>query len=310
MSEYESPPADKMESVVTSENTDQPSGEEDTSTEDNNGTSTEEETNEGGTNSDNGTESESDSDEDGSADEDSDGEDADSDDDASKSAFTHGEKDYTAEELGKIIDERSNNANWEKSNTEKSQALGAEKQSIATQADKIKGILPILEKVVGDADALEDLQTLTGIKLDQKVLDEIKEVAGLGTPDGQPNELDIAKTELDLLRFQLSVDEFRNNYRAFEEFINYAAKEGAPSIDQAYKLWSAKGADERVKAAEAKAKEAEERADAAEKGSGKPKPPPRSRGAQKITKKFEPSKDGTYEGARKIAEGRMGSIVS
>ncbi len=304
--DYESPTAEQLESVVDSEDSDQQDGDENTSGGEDAGNDSDDGTNADGTGSeDAGGEDESGDGGGGSDGDDSGGEDTGDDDGASKSVFTHADVEYGKEELAKIIDDNTNNANWTKTNTEKAQA-------IATQADQIKGVIPLLEKVLADEDALSLLSELTGVKLDDKVLADLKEVSGLGTLDGKPTEMEVLRTEVGMLRFQVSKDEFRDDPAKFQEFIEFGTAQKAQSIDQAYTLWQAKDADSRIKAAEDATLKEKERADAAEKGGGKKnsKPAPTGKGAKKIASTFKPSKDGTYDDARNFIAGKIKDVFT
>lgn len=303
---YESPTAEQLESVVDSEETDQLDGSEDTDVNDDTEHDDDDQTNaddDSGEDTDGEDES---GDDDGGSDGEDDGNEDDGDDsEASDTTFKIGETEYKEEDLAKIIDEHKNNANWSKSNTEKAQA-------IATNADQIKAIMPLFEAVAADADSLEILQDMAGITLDKEALDGLREVAGLGTPDGQPSGAQILQAENSLLRFQMANDEFRNDPAKFAEFMQFNVDQKAQSLEQAHTLWKAKDADSRIKAAEEATAKEKERADAAEKGSkNKNSPPaPTGKGAKKINTTFKPSADGTYDDARNFVSSKMKDVFS
>ncbi len=302
--DYESPTAEQLASVVDSEDTDQLDGSADTSDGEDTDSNDDDATNADDTDSeDTGGEDESSDDDSGSDGEETDGEDTGNENEASDSTFKHGDTEYKNDELATIIDEHKNNANWTKTNTEKAQL-------IANQADQIKGILPLLEKVAADEEALELLQDMTGIELDKDALDNLKAVSGLGTPDGKPTGYQLLRAENVILQFQMANEEFRSDPAKFSEFMQFNIDQKAQSIDQAYTLWKAKDADSRIEAAEKATAVEKERADAAEKGGSRKnsKPAPTGKGAKKISTTFKPSSDGTYDDARNFVAGKIKGI--
>ncbi len=310
MSTYEPPTAEQIASLVEPDESDQLSGE-DTSDGKGTGESTDGKTNEddgkssegGEAKAGDGDESKSKDGENGSNGKSSDGEDAGKGDEAGASAITLGDKEYTAEELTQIVKDHANNENWTKTNTETAQGNAA-------AADSIKGALGFLEKLAADPEALDLLQDLTGIKLDDEALENIKAVKGLaGSEDGAPSDIELLRIEHAILQWrQAHMEEFADQTE-WEKFLTFATDQQEP-IDKAHVLYSAQGADAKVKAAEEKQAEAESRATAAEKAAKETPPAPIGKGAKGFETDFKPSKDGTYDDARKASTGMLKEAMS
>lgn len=312
MTSYDPPTAEQIASLVDDDVSDQLSGKEDTSDGEGTGESADGKTNEGDDKTgdggeakgSDGGEAKSDDGKDGSNGKDSDGEDAGTGDDAGTGAITLGDKEYTAEELTLIVKDQANNENWAKTNTEKA-------QENAAAADRIKEGLAFLEKLAADPDALELLQDVTGIKLDDKALESIKAIQGMaGSEDGAPSGIDILRAENAILQWrQEHMDEFADQ-AGWDKFMAFATEHQEPSIDKAHILWKAQGADERLKAAEEETAKEKSRADAAEKAAKESPPAPTGEGAHAFQTEFKPSKDGTYDEARKASAGMLKEVMS
>ncbi|KKL13021.1 hypothetical protein LCGC14_2529940, partial [marine sediment metagenome] len=252
MTSYDPPTAEQIASLVDDDESDQLSGKEDTSDGEETGESADGKTNEGDDKADDGgeakgsdgDEAKSDDGEDGSNGKDSDGEAAGKGDDAGAGAITLGDKEYTAEELTLIVKDHANNENWTKTNTENAQENSA-------AADRIKEGLAFLEKLAADPDALELLQDVTGIKLDDKALESIKAIQDMaGSEDGAPSDIDVLRAENAILQWrQQHMDEFADQ-AGWDKFMEFATEHREPSIDKAHILWKAQGSEERLKAAE------------------------------------------------------------
>ncbi len=311
MTTYDPPTAEQIASLVDDDEGDQLSGDETPSGEEN-GEPADGKTNEGDgkttdggeANDGDGGEAKSKDGEDGSNGKDSDGEDAGKGEEAGASAITLGDKEYTAEELTQIVKDHANNETWEKTNTEKA-------QEIAAAANGIKGALEYLEKLAADPEALELLQDVTGIKLDDAALESIKAVKGLGgSEDGAPSDIDVLRAENAILQWRQShMDEFADQAE-WDKFMAFATEHQEPSIDKAHILWNAEGAPERIAAAETKAAEEKDRADAAEKAAQESPPAPTGKGAKAFKTDFKPSKDGSYDAAREASAGMLREVMS
>ena len=234
----------------------------------------------------------------------SDGKDAGEGKDAGTSAITLGDKEYTAEDLTQIIKDNANNENWTKTNTENA-------QENAAVANKLKEALGFLEKLSADPEALELLQDITGLKLDDKTLESIKSIKGLGSSeDGAPSGIDLLRAENAILQWrQQHMEEFADQPE-WDKFMAFATEHREPAIDKAHILWKAQGADAKVKVAEDKQAEAESRAVAAEKAAKEAAPAPLGKGAKVFKTDFKPSKDGSYDDAREASAGMLKEVMS
>ena len=311
MSSYDPPTAEQIASLVEPIESDQLSGEE-TSDGAKADEPTDDKTTEGSDKTDDGgeakgsdgAESKSDDDKAGSSGKDPDGEDAGKGEDAGTSAITLGDKEYTEAEITQIIKDNANNENWTKTNTENA-------QENAANADRIKEAAGFLEKLVADPEALELLQDITGLKLDDKALESIKSIKGLGeSEDGAPSDIDLLRAENAILQWrQEHMGEFADQ-TAWDKFLTFGIEQKEPSIDKAHILWAAQGAPAKVKAAEDKQAEAESRAVTAEKAAKEAPPSPLGKGAKAFKTDFTPSQDGTYDDARKASAGMLKEVMS
>ncbi len=303
---YKSPTPEQIESLVIPDESDQLS-EEGTSNGDGTDESADGKTNEGDDNTGDGSEAgaggedepKSEDGEDGSDGEGADGEDAGEGDEAGTGTITLGEKEYSTEQLTQIVKDHDNNEKFAKANTERAQDLAA-------TLEKTKGILEFIGKLTADPEQLELLQDLTGVQLDEKALENIKDLQGLSESD------DGAPTELALLRAEKVVSDWRMEHMEefgksdeWEKFVQFATEKQEPDIDKAYTLYKAEGAEDRVAAAEAKTAAEKERADAAEKAAKEGPPAPTGKGAKGFKTDFKPSKDGTYDAAREASAGMI-----
>ena len=303
MTSYDPPTAEQIASLVVPIESDQLSGEE-TSDGAKPDEPIDDKTTEDKANASNGGEPKSDEEKAGSSGKDPGGEDAGKGKDAGTSAITLGDKEYTEAELTQIIKDNANNENWTKTNTENA-------QENAAVANKLKEALGFLEKLSADPETLELLQDITGLKLDDKALESIKSIKGLGgSEDGAPSDIALLRAENAILQWrQEHMGEFADQ-TAWDKFLVFANEQKEPSIDKAHILWTAQGAPAKVKAAEDKQAEAESRAVTAEKAAKEAPPSPLGKGAKAFKTDFTPSKDGTYDDARKASAGMLKEVMS
>lgn len=216
-----------------------------------------------------------------------------------------GGKEYNLEDLDRIVKEHQNRENWEKSNTEKSQALSA-------RAKAVDSVIGGLEDLFQDKDALEILEDM-GHKLDTRALSAVKETANAQSiPDRDKesdDDLEKMRAELNELKFMEALRELttrdEDHQKALgsvekrQAFLKFMVDNDLADLDRAYDLYTQA---ERLKEAQKALEEVEKKG-----GKSKPKKAPLGAGAKDIKTGFKPQqRDFGYDAARKATEKLLG----